>query len=100
MLMLSSSSSHLPEAILETLKFTWYLISKAIESIFTVPDVALLSVFWVTIYVGSLFYFSQTDKEKKLIKYIIPLSFFGVLLCAVGIFASAFSALANQGSGH
>jgi uncharacterized membrane protein len=92
MKMLLSSSSNLLESITKIIKFTGELQSSAIEAIVGFPSFTLLLVFRFIIYVGSLFYFSQTVKEKKIIKYIIPLSLVAILLCAVGISALFLSA--------
>ncbi len=80
--------------------FIFELAKGILKSIPTQPDIIYLSVFWGGLYVWSLFYFSQTPREKALIKYIIPVSIIGIVLFAVAAVGLVMAGLASQGAGQ
>ncbi|TCJ87537.1 hypothetical protein [Cocleimonas flava] len=99
-IMLLAGGSNFLESITALFSFTWYLIKVAIQSFSKVPIVAISSLSGYLLYLGSLFYFAQSEKERKMLKFIIPSSFVAILLCAIGIAGAVMSGLANQGAGH
>ena len=56
------------------------------------PEVWLAAIF-VAIYVVSIRFFAQTEREKKLFKYIVGASVLGLFLSAVSITLIALSGL-------
>lgn len=88
------------ESISALVKFAWYLLITGIDFITIAPSIAVMTLFWYSLYIWSLFYFAQTEKEKELIKLIIPCSLGAIILCTIGISGAVLSGLASQGAGQ
>jgi hypothetical protein len=97
---LLSGSAGILESVVAIARFAWYLLVTGIGLLPKVPSVAASALFWYSLYIWSLFYFSQTEREKKLLKLIIPISLGAVIFCSIGIFGAVLSGLASQGAGQ
>jgi hypothetical protein len=97
---LLSGSAGILESVVAIARFAWYLLVTGIGLLPKVPSVAASALFWYSLYIWSLFYFSQTKREKKLLNLIIPISLGAVIFCSIGIFGAVLSGLASQGAGQ
>lgn len=77
-----------------------YFLDPAIKIIFEEPLIVVGTLFWISVYIGTMIYFAQTDNEKIISKYLIPLTLFSLPVCAIAGFAMAIAGLASQGAGH
>jgi hypothetical protein len=78
-----------------------YFVDIAINKIIlTEPLIVVGTVFWVGVYIGTSIYFAQTDSEKRIGKYLVPLTLFCLPVCAIAGFSMAIAGLASQGAGH
>ena len=93
-------SSNMLESIVALAKFAGYLIYVTITLTVIAPGILAVSVACFCLYVGSLFYFAQTNTEKKYLKFVIPVSLVAVLFVSIGVFGAVYSGLASQGAGH
>ena len=77
------------------------MISQAIKkSPGIVFEVVVLSVFGLIIWIVSLYYFAQTETEKKWIKYTVPAGLIGAFTTPLGAVAVVVIGLSSQGAGH
>jgi len=77
-----------------------YFIDPAIKIVFTEPLIVGVTLFWISVYIGTTIYFAQTDREKRIGKYLVPLTLFSLPVCAIGGFTMAIAGLASQGAGQ
>ncbi len=77
-----------------------YFVDPAIKIILTETLIVVSTLFWVSVYIGTTIYFAQTDCEKRIGKYLIPLTLFCLPVCAIAGFTVATAGLASQGAGH
>lgn len=77
-----------------------YFVDPAIKIIFEEPLIVVVTLFWVSVYIGTTIYFAQTDSEKRISKYLIPLTLFSLPVCAIAGFTMAIAGLASQGAGQ
>ena len=81
-------------------KFSAFLIIVAFQSIPKAPGIAGMAVFWYALYLIALAYCAQTEFEKRLFRYAVPMSFVAIFICCIGVFGAVFSGLASQGAGQ
>jgi uncharacterized membrane protein len=93
-------SANILESFVVIAEFSLHLLKIGIELVPQVPGIAVSALFWYSLYIGSLFYCSQTEKERKLLKLVVPISLVAVTFCSIGIFGAVFSSLASQGAGQ
>ena len=80
---------------------TTYFVDIAIKKIILAePFIVVGTLFWVGVYIGTTIYFAQTDSEKRIGKYLVPLTLFCLPVCAIAGFSVAIAGLASQGAGH
>jgi len=77
-----------------------YFVDPVIKIILTEPLIVLVTLFWVSVYIGSTIYFAQTELEKKIGKYLIPMTLLSLPICAITGFVMAIAGLASQGAGQ
>lgn len=77
-----------------------YYVEPSIRIVTTEPLIALSTTFWVGTYIGTMMYFAQTEREKRIGKYLIPLTLVSLPICAILGFTMAIAGLASQGAGH
>lgn len=77
-----------------------YFATTAIRIAFENPLVLLGTVFWVGVYIGTMIYFAQTELEKRILKYLIPLTLACLPIGAFAGFTMVLGALASQGAGQ
>ena len=68
--------------------------------LFAVVGIAGMAVFWYALYLAALGCTAQTELEKRLFRYAIPMSFVAIFLFCIGVFGAVFSGLASQGAGQ
>ncbi len=76
-----------------------YFYDPLIKIVFTEPLIVLVTLFWVSVYIGTMIYFAQTALEKRIRKYLIPLTLGSLPICAILGFTIAIAGLASQGAG-
>lgn len=94
------SSNNLHETTVVLIHFIGYLVFEMIKKIKDIIGAVLFSLFWFSLYVASLFYFAQTETEKKVFKYIAPVSVIAILTTSIGVVGSVMVGLSNPGAGH
>jgi len=97
---LLSGANNLHEAMIGLFQFSGYLLKLAVKGMRQSPEIIALSLLWISLYIASLYFFAQTETEKKLIKYTLLASLFAVWTSSIGIFGNVMAALASQGAGH
>jgi len=84
----------------EIVEISAYFVDPAIKIVFEEPLIVVSTLFWVSVYIGTTIYFAQTDSEKRISKYLIPLTLISLPVCAIAGFTMAIAGLASQGAGH
>ena len=77
-----------------------YFSDPAIKIIFTEPLILLTTLFWISVYVGTMIYFAQTPLEKRISKWVIALTLGSLPVCAILGFSIAIAQLGSQGAGQ
>ena len=77
-----------------------YFLKIAIRIVVSEPMITITTVFWICVYIFTMRYFAQTALEKKIYKYLTPLTLVCLPICAMFGFSIAIAGLASQGAGH
>jgi len=77
-----------------------YFLKIAIRIVVSEPMITITTVFWIFVYIFTMRYFAQTALEKKIYKYLTPLTLVCLPIGAMFGFSIAIAGLASQGAGH
>ncbi len=70
-----------------------YFSDPVTKIIFTEPLILFVTLFWISVYVGTMIYFAQTPLEKRIRNWVIPLTLGSLPVCAILGFSMAIAQL-------
>ncbi|MBC8211223.1 MAG: hypothetical protein H8E21_09140 [Gammaproteobacteria bacterium] len=97
---LLSGAPSILDALTGLASFAWYLFKIAIKSISNFEFESVILLVGCAIFSGSLLYFSQTERERKIVRYIIPAFVLAIIFFAIGAVGHVMAGLGGQGAGR
>ncbi len=92
-------ASSLAKAIPSLSYVYWHNVKYAATEIWRMPGLYILPIVGCFLFVYLLFSTAQTDREKRMIKYLVGGSLLGAFLTANGLVAYVMALMVSQGAG-